>query len=119
MIDKTMCEVLCCICPHSSLLGLNKIPCLLYEQLFIHTTIWFKRNILLASILSLSYYQRTRCLCKSCVHLSLYISWMHARYADVLDKKVKTLQSTSLYHKLRPNYDNILIDQLKSNIFFY
>ena len=41
-----------------------------------------------------------------CVHLSLYISWMHDRYADVLDKKVKTLQSTSLYHKLRPNYDN-------------
>jgi hypothetical protein len=31
---------------------------------------------------------------------------MHARYADVLDKKIKTLQSTSLYHKLRPNYDN-------------
>ena len=31
---------------------------------------------------------------------------MHARYADVLDKKVKTLQSTSLYHKLTPNYDN-------------
>ena len=50
--------------------------------------------------------QRTRCLCKSCVHLSLYISWMHARYADVLDKKIKTLQSTSLYHKLRSNYDN-------------
>jgi hypothetical protein len=50
--------------------------------------------------------QRTRCLCKSCVHLWLYISWMHARYADVLDKQVKTLQSTSLYHKLRPNYDN-------------
>ena len=50
--------------------------------------------------------QRTGCLCKSCVHLSLYISWMHARYADVLDKKVKTLQSTSLNHKLRPNYDN-------------
>ena len=37
------------------LLGLNKIPCLLYEQLFIYTTIWFKRNILLGSILSLSY----------------------------------------------------------------
>jgi hypothetical protein len=35
---------------------LNKIPCLLYEQLFIYTTIWFKRNILLGSILSLSYY---------------------------------------------------------------
>ena len=40
----------------SSLLSLNKIPCLLYEQLFIYTTIWFKRNILLGSILSLSYY---------------------------------------------------------------
>ena len=39
-----------------TLLGLNKIPCLLYEQLFIYTTIWFKRNILLGSILSLSYY---------------------------------------------------------------
>ena len=26
--------------------------------------------------------------------------------ADVLDKKVKTLQSTSLDHKLRPKYDN-------------
>ena len=38
------------------LLGLNKIPCLLYEQLFIYTTIWFKRNILQGSILSLSYY---------------------------------------------------------------
>ena len=38
------------------LLGLNKIPCLLYEQLFIYTTIWLKRNILLGSILSLSYY---------------------------------------------------------------
>ena len=35
---------------------LNKIPFLLYEQLFIYTTIWFKRNILLGSILSLSYY---------------------------------------------------------------
>jgi hypothetical protein len=34
---------------------------------------------------------------------------MHARYADVLDKKIKTLQSTSLYHKLRPNYDNASI----------
>ena len=33
------------------LLGLNKIPCLLYEQLFIYTTIWFKRNILLGSLL--------------------------------------------------------------------
>jgi hypothetical protein len=38
------------------LLGLNKIPCLLYEQLFIYTTIWLKRNILLGSILRLSYY---------------------------------------------------------------
>ena len=38
--------------------------------------------------------QRTGCLCKSCVHLSLYTSRMHARYADVLDKKVKTLEST-------------------------
>ena len=36
--------------------------------------------------------QRTGCLCKPRVLLSLYISWMHARYADVLDKKVKTLQ---------------------------
>jgi hypothetical protein len=39
--------------------------------------------------------QRTGCLCESCVLLSLYISRMHAKYADVLDKKVKTLQSTS------------------------
>ena len=39
--------------------------------------------------------QRTGCLCKSCVLLSLYISRMQAIYADVLDKKVKTLQSTS------------------------
>jgi len=38
------------------LIGLNRIPCLLYEQLFIYTTISFKRNILLGSILSLSYY---------------------------------------------------------------
>jgi hypothetical protein len=37
------------------LLGLNKIPCLLYEQLLKYTTIWFKRNILFGSILSLSY----------------------------------------------------------------
>jgi hypothetical protein len=44
--------------------------------------------------------QRTECLCKFCVHLSLYISWMQARYADVLDKKIKTLQSTSLKLKL-------------------
>ena len=36
------------------LLGLNKIPCLLYEQIFIYTTMWFKSNILLGSILSLS-----------------------------------------------------------------
>ena len=35
--------------------------------------------------------QRTGCLC----NLSLYISRMQAIYADVLDKKVKTLQSTS------------------------
>ena len=54
--------------------------------------------------------QRTGCLCKSCVRVSLYISWMHARYADVLDKKVKTLQSTSLYHKLRPTYDNAVFE---------
>ena len=39
--------------------------------------------------------QRTGCLCKSYVHLSLYISRIQAIYADVLDKKVKTLQSTS------------------------
>ena len=45
-----------CIWSRSTLLSLNKIPCLLYEQLFIYTTIWFKRNILLGSILSLSYY---------------------------------------------------------------
>jgi hypothetical protein len=45
-----------CIWSWSILLGLNKIPFLLYEQLFIYTTIWFKRNILLVSILSLSYY---------------------------------------------------------------
>ena len=45
-----------CIWSWSTLLGLNKIPFLLYEQLFIYTTIWFKRNILLGSILSLSYY---------------------------------------------------------------
>ena len=33
-------------------LGLNKIPCLFkYEQLFIYTTIWFKRNILLGLII--------------------------------------------------------------------
>jgi hypothetical protein len=37
--------------------------------------------------------QRTGCLCKSCFHLSLYISRMQARYADVLDEKVKTLQT--------------------------
>jgi hypothetical protein len=37
-------------------IGLNKIPCLLYEQLFIYTIMWFKRNISLGSILSLSYY---------------------------------------------------------------
>ena len=42
--------------PLDYLLGLNKIPCLLYEQLFIYTTIWFKRNILLGSIVSLSHY---------------------------------------------------------------
>ena len=35
--------------------------------------------------------QRTGCL----YNLSLYISQMQAIYADVLDKKVKTLQSTS------------------------
>jgi hypothetical protein len=34
-----------CVWSRSTLLGLNKIPCLLYEQLFIYTTIWFKRNI--------------------------------------------------------------------------
>jgi hypothetical protein len=38
-----------CIWSRSTLLGWNKIPCLLYEQLFIYTTIWFKRNILLGS----------------------------------------------------------------------
>jgi hypothetical protein len=38
--------------------------------------------------------QRTGCLCKSCVHLSLCISRMHVRYADVLDKKVNILEST-------------------------
>ena len=32
----------------------------------------------------------------------------YARYADVLDKNVKTLQSTSKYHKLRSNYDNVV-----------
>jgi hypothetical protein len=45
------------------ILGLNKIPCLLYEQLFIYTTIWFKRNILLGSILNLScVYQEANCI---------------------------------------------------------
>jgi hypothetical protein len=34
--------------------------------------------------------QRTGCVCKSCVHLSLYISRMQAIYADVLDKEVLT-----------------------------
>ena len=52
--------------------------------------------------------QRTGCLCKSCVHLSLNISRMQARYADVLDKRVKTLQRTSLYHKLRSNYEVLI-----------
>ena len=37
-------------------IGLNKIPCFLYEQLFVYTIIWLKRNILLGSILSFSYY---------------------------------------------------------------
>ena len=50
--------------------------------------------------------QRTGCLGKSCVLLSLYISRMHDRYTDVLDKKVKSLQSASYYHELRSNYDN-------------
>ena len=46
-----------CIWSRSTLLvGVNQIPCLLFEQLFIYTNIWFKRNILLSSILSLSYY---------------------------------------------------------------
>ena len=74
-----------CIWSRSTLLDLNKIPCLFYEQLFVYTTIWFKRNILLGSILSLSYYL----LCK------------FVTYAHVFTTKLI-----------------VLIDKLKSNIFF-
>ena len=39
--------------------------------------------------------QRTGVCVNPVFLFSLYISRMHARYVDVLDEKVKTLQSTS------------------------
>jgi hypothetical protein len=73
-------------------------------------------------------YENIYCHKKIIIIATLLNNLIHkkmARYADVLDKKVKTLQSASLYHKLRPNYDNavfwgiILIYWIKIQYFFF
>ena len=54
-----------------------------------HTALWSWGILFKPNKVDRDQIQRTGCLCKSRVLPTLYISRMHARYADVLDTKVK------------------------------
>jgi hypothetical protein len=56
-----------------------------YKKLFLLPKILKRNHHFKPNKVDQDQIKRTGCLCKSCVHLSLYISRIHARYADVLD----------------------------------